>query len=276
MKKIVLAVCFLIIGQAANAQWNPFAGSRDGGFFKWYDGNRDGSRNGSDSRGDDFGLRNIVKINLSSLPLSNYSAQYERVLNARISFCIGARYMPLTKLIGGLNTKDFGIKDSLFSGSFSGLTTQNFALTPELRVYLSKQAGKGFYIGPMIRYENYKLNVPFSSTLNNGKPLIGILNGDLNSFGGGFQIGTQFNLGKRIVLDWWMFGPYAASRTMTLKASSSTYSFSTTEIAEIEDRFAVDNYLVALVPTITANSITLKTNSLFPAVRTGFCIGFRF
>ena len=39
--------------------------------------------------------KNILKINITSLPISNYGFQFERVLSKKISFVLGYRTMPL-------------------------------------------------------------------------------------------------------------------------------------------------------------------------------------
>lgn len=41
---------------------------------------------------------NMVKLNLTSLPLKQYALQYERVLNRKFSVALGVRIMPATTL----------------------------------------------------------------------------------------------------------------------------------------------------------------------------------
>jgi hypothetical protein len=93
------------------------------------------------------------------------------------------------------------------------------AITPEFRFYVSKNAMKGFYIAPYARYASFDLTLPFKYTYDqdpgpgvNNVAKTATFNGKVTSFSGGLMFGTQFNLGKRIVLDvWWLGGHYGGS-----------------------------------------------------------------
>lgn len=38
--------------------------------------------------------KNLIKVNLTSLPLNNYNGQFERVFGKKISIAVSYRYMP--------------------------------------------------------------------------------------------------------------------------------------------------------------------------------------
>src|SRR5690606_6992454 len=90
---------------------------------------------------------NLVKINVTSIPLSNFSFQYERVLTNKISGAVGLRIMPKSNLPFRSSIEDL-IDDEEAWRYLSDLKISNFAITPEVRFYLGKEAFRGFYIAP--------------------------------------------------------------------------------------------------------------------------------
>jgi hypothetical protein len=164
-----------------------------------------------------FAQKNAVKVNLSSLALKNYHVQYERKILPKITLNLGVRIMPKGNLpLQSTLEKYAGLDDpDLEIGLFK---MGNTAITVEPRIYLSKAAMKGFYIAPYARYASFDLTLPFKYTYDDPSPMIptqtktALFNGKINSFSGGLMFGTQFNLGKRIVLDiWWIGGHYGNS-----------------------------------------------------------------
>jgi hypothetical protein len=159
--------------------------------------------------------KNAVKVNLSSLVLRNYNIQYERKIVSKLTVNIGFRTMPKGKLPW---------QDQLVK--YAGLDNQNLelgrfqigntAFTVEPRIYLSKKAMKGFYIGPYARWASFDLALPFQVKYNNisgahSDPVD--FTGKVTSFSGGLKIGTQFNIAKHIVLDiCWVGGHYGSSK----------------------------------------------------------------
>lgn len=169
---------------------------------------------------------NIVKLNLSSLAYKNIALQYERVLGEKISVALGVRFMPkgalpLTKSIDNAASGD--------SASFSDWKAGSFAITPEFRFY-PKHAGKGFYLAPYLRYRNVSMDFPIDYTDDNGGAQKISVTGNASSFMGGLMIGSQFNLGKMVTLDWFIIGvQYGVTNgkmdiktTQTLSASDQT------------------------------------------------------
>ncbi|MEO6869872.1 MAG: hypothetical protein ABI168_09520, partial [Ginsengibacter sp.] len=167
---------------------------------------------------------NIFKINLAALLFKSYSFQYERVLNRKFSVAIQYRTMPesglpfksnILKLVGDTdpNTKQI-IEDFRMS---------NFAITPEVRIYLNKKGyGRGFYIAPFYRYASFSsndLNV-FYTDENNIEQSIK-MSGKLNSNTFGFTIGAQNFIGKHLVFDWSLFGPHYGSGKGTFNGTPS-------------------------------------------------------
>ena len=157
--------------------------------------------------------KNILKINITSLPISNYGFQFERVLSKKISFVLGYRTMPL----GGVPFKDNIVSatggDADMQKTLNQLSIPNSAITPEIRWYPGKKGyGRGFYIAPFARLGKFHgegVKIEFSKT-GGGTDNIS-LSGDLSSTTFGLLLGAQWSLGKRLCLDWQIIGPHFGS-----------------------------------------------------------------
>jgi hypothetical protein len=89
------------------------------------------------------------------------------------------------------------------------------------------------------------------------------------------MLGTQFSIGKRIVLDWWIGGVYGGSNKIQISAESNTWALTSSEITQIQDIFDVSNGVFDLKSDITANKITITSDGGI-SYRSGLCLGFRF
>ncbi len=158
--------------------------------------------------------KNAVKVNLSSLVLRNYHIQYERKIISKLTVNVGFRTMPKGKLpwqdqlvkYAGLDNPNIEL------GRFQ---IGNTAFTVEPRIYLSKKAMKGFYIGPYARWASFDLALPFQVKYNDPTPKSDPVDftGKVTSFSGGLKIGTQFSIAKRIALDiCWIGGHFGTSK----------------------------------------------------------------
>lgn len=147
-------------------------------------------------------LNNMIKLNLSSLILKNFSLQYERRIGKRTTVALNGHWMPFGRLSLSqimkrvINDPAVPVQD--FRLGISGIV-------PEFRYYLSKRgAFQGFYLGAFLAYNEYKTDLPI--TYDNDTKT-GVFNGKLTTLTGGLQIGAQWNLGRRVYLDWWIIGP---------------------------------------------------------------------
>lgn len=163
--------------------------------------------------------RNIIKLNATSLILSNVNLQYERLLGDKTSVALGVRYMPgrglpFSSLIAdAIRTEDNDMtSDILKSFSISG-----FAITPEFRYYF-RQAGKGLYIAPFVRYEGYKMASDFHLEMEGGRAYDIRFDGQYSNIGAGLMLGSQFKLSNSLSLDWFIVGPYAGTQKLDINA----------------------------------------------------------
>ena len=76
--------------------------------------------------------KNLIKVNLTSLPLSNYNGQLERILGKKISIAVSYRYM----LLGNIPFKNDIVKiangDAGEQKTIDQLLVSSSAITPEL------------------------------------------------------------------------------------------------------------------------------------------------
>ena len=142
---------------------------------------------------------NFVKINLTSIALKNYAFQYERVITKPISVALSYRFMPTSKMpFAGTLSNSIGDDDPEAKQTIENLRMSNYAITPEVRFYLGKGYGKGFYIALFYRYASFTFeHVPFHYNDNESLDL----SGKLTSNTGGIMFGAQWPLGKHFCLD---------------------------------------------------------------------------
>lgn len=224
--------------------------------------------------------KTILKANLMSIPLRNYSFYAERALNKRVSFVIGINTMPTGKI---------PYLDRYFDDErITDLEVNSFAIMPEVRFYLSKSGyGKGFYIAPYYKYErfnadNYSVEFPDENNITQTISL----NGNLNTRGAGAMIGVQWLLGKRknITIDWGIIGAHYGVNRGDF-GGKSTYALSENDQKEvkrvIEEDFSeisiLDIFSVKVEDIdIDANSAKAKISSPWAFIRSNLSIGFRF
>ncbi|HEY0039594.1 MAG TPA: DUF3575 domain-containing protein [Flavisolibacter sp.] len=222
--------------------------------------------------------KNFIKVNLTSLPLKNFHLQYERVLSKRVSIAIGGRYMPTSTIpFKSLVIKAIGDDDQDTKDLIEKSQIGNFAITPEVRFYLGKGYGKGFYIAPYYRYANFSTNtitLNFSET--NGPSRSLNLNGEMSGHTGGIMFGAQWFLGKTITLDWWIIGAHYGTGKGIFTGTPST-PFTPGEQADIRQTLEdIDVPLIDKTVSVSPNNVTVKTDGAFGGLRGGILLGVRF
>lgn len=210
--------------------------------------------------------RNLVKLNLPNLAFGNLTLNYERILSARNSVALNVGYIRPQKPISAFDDA-FEI-DEVEPGEFSGLTA-----TAEYRIYGKKKgAGRGFYIAPYARYANHKLafNTTIEDNFTNAST-------QLSAVGLGGQIGAQWLIKDRIVIDWGILG--IAAQWYTFK---STFTAVDSEIdfdeirAELETEVEDSILSNKLEFTSTEESLEAKMPFLFGGARAYLSVGYKF
>ncbi|WP_291401415.1 DUF3575 domain-containing protein [Daejeonella sp.] len=216
--------------------------------------------------------KNLLKINLLSLPLKNYSLGFEHKLGKKITAGIGYRFMPNGQMPFLSKIKTF-VDDPDVAKQLNELYVSNTAISPEIRFYLGKQAMRGFYLAPFSRISNYKIAVPIEYEENNIKESIP-MSGELKTFTAGLQIGAQWKLGGRVYLDWWILGPQYGKANGSL---SGKKALTANEQAEIRKELeGLDIPFVTTTTTVNSSGARLDIKGPWASIRAGLNLGFRF
>ncbi len=222
--------------------------------------------------------KNMFKVNLTALALKNYSFQYERAVTRKISFALAFRTMPETSVPFKNTILDLSDNDPDTKDVLDALQLSNTAITPEIRLYLSKKGyGRGFYIAPFYRYASFKANnVKFSytNTLNTESDIF--LSGKVTANTGGLLFGTQYTISKHICLDLWILGPHYGSGNGNFVGTTST-TLTPTEQNDLRQQLEdFDIPLTNKTVIVTANGATVKLDGPWGGLRSGLSLGIRF
>lgn len=217
---------------------------------------------------------NFIKVSITNLAFKNYTIQYERVLTRAISVSATYRYMPSSS-IPFANS----IKKLLDDGDSSGrkvietFRIGNFAITPEVRFYLGKGYGKGFYIALFYRYARFDAShilIDYDDNYSLD------LSGKLTSNTGGILFGAQWSFGKHICLDWQIFGPHYGSGKGDFSGLSNQ-PLTQQQQDELKSNLdEIDLPLTTKTVNVNANGASLKLSGPWGGIRAGISLGFKF
>ncbi|MGG9971989.1 DUF3575 domain-containing protein [Ferruginibacter sp. SUN002] len=156
--------------------------------------------------------KNLVKLNLSSLVVGNYMAQYERVIGKRSSLALAIGYAPNASLpFKNALLDQFGDNQDAKEAIESTVYTK-WTYTLEYRYYLGKKgAPKGFYVAPFARYMSMELDHEFRFTPSDNIRHTAAIHSKFNAFGGGVMFGTQWLIKKNWGIDFWIVGGFYGS-----------------------------------------------------------------
>jgi hypothetical protein len=171
--------------------------------------------------------KNSLKINLTSWILYSNGVQlnYERILSPKRSITVfgGIIQFPMPSVISNSNMTFNSNKER-----------SGFCIGSEYRFYLSKenkyQAPHGVYLAPFVSYYHFN-NVRSGRDTLNGDFLT--LNTTVNFLNVGGELGYQFVIKKRFVIDCVMFGPALSSYYFNLKLDGNTSGNQSEKLQEI-------------------------------------------
>lgn len=168
--------------------------------------------------------KNVIKLNLSQLALTNISLQYERAFHKNFSAALGFSYLIPRS-----------IPSQIFTPSENGSGYQlpkfdGWAITPEIRFYPGKkekhQAPHGFYMAPYFRYAKYGFKSEYvdidsiTGDRNNYH-----VNASYSGFTAGLMLGSQWMIGKHFSIDWWIVGGGYGQAKFRIHAESTDPGF---------------------------------------------------
>ncbi len=222
---------------------------------------------------------NAIKLNLLGLPLNNYSLQYERKLNNRMSAALSFRVMPSSGLPFKNTIADaIGDNDVDVQATVKSFRMSNIAITPEFRFYIGRKGNmRGFYVAPFYRFANFKVEnlvVSYTDDLNAKQQVSLSGKQQTHTFGAG--IGKQWILGKMVVLDWLIFAPHFGVGNGTFTGVSSQ-TLSAQEQADLyKELDDLDIPLTTKKITVNANGATMGLSGSWGGLRSSLSIGIRF
>ena len=222
---------------------------------------------------------NIIKINLTSIALKNYSLQYEHVVNHSQSFALNVAFSPKVSLPFKQTLLDqFGNNDDAKNAIESTKFTK-ISITPEYRFYLGKKgAPRGFYLAPFARYTHMTLDQDYPFTPSDNVPHLAHVTGKFSGIGGGIMAGAQWSLSKSITLDWWIIGPFIGSMNASFHGTDDMSDMSAQDKANLESNIESTKIpLWTIDATVGNNTIDAKLKGPFYGIRgLGFSLGLRF
>lgn len=149
------------------------------------------------------------------------------------------------------------------------------------RLYLSQKHRKGLYLEPFVKYVHHLSEGLGAGTLEGERAAMQFTN-EYKAVGAGAQLGAQFLLGKRWVIDFFFLGPEINAASNTLKATEVTHTLPWNEVEarDAEDvlRAFVDQFpFVRNRTTFTVDQTNRTVTGAFkgalPGYRAGVSVG---
>jgi hypothetical protein len=94
-----------------------------------------------------------------------------------------------------------------FNDKEESLTYKTTSIMGGYRMYLGKKSMTGFYFEPYLKYLNNQGLLPDIKTTINNEQATFRLSSEYTSIGIGAQLGVQFAIADRVVIDWFLIGP---------------------------------------------------------------------
>jgi hypothetical protein len=166
--------------------------------------------------------------------------------------------------------------DAKFDGHGVDMSMKAFSFLAGYRKYLSKRTLRGFYIEPFFTYAHQTSDGTGNGKLDN-QPITMDFSNAYNGVGVGIQLGSQFIIAKRFVIDLFFFGPQLTSSTNNFRAIDYNNSADWSTIQADEAEQDIKNFLNQF-PFIK-NKVNVnvdKPNKTVTADFNGALVGIRF
>lgn len=233
--------------------------------------------NKSNDRTSDSPYKNHFKMNVTSLLLRNFQFQYERSLSRKTAIAFGIGVIPKGGIPMKNSIENYVSDNDVSKNIIDPASISYFSFTPEFRWYAGKGYGKGFYIAPFYRYSEYKvegIKLEYSNSLGIDENFDASGKVKTNTFG--LLLGSQFKLGKRVSLDWWILGPNIGFGKGDISGAPSR-PLSQTEQDQIRKELEdIDIPFVDEEVKVSSNKAQLIFDGNWGGIRSGLCIGFNF
>ena len=216
--------------------------------------------------------KNEFKVNLSSFATKGYGFQFERQIGKKFTVALGYSLIPEGKIAFQSVIENLIDDPNVKVGDFRLGTS---IITPELRWYVGKKgAFHGFYLAPYGRFSTYTMQVPvsFNGTLDKRTALF---NGKITNSLGGLMLGSNFKMGKRLTLDWWILGAGIGSASGNLVAA---IALNPLEQKTLKDQLdSINIPFTTTENTVNSNGAIVTTTGSMAGIRgLGINLGIRF
>ncbi len=169
-------------------------------------------------------------------------------------------------------------------GERESFTHNTFSLMGGYRMYLGKGMGRGLYFEPYLKYLRHEASAQLEADIS-GTTRQFAFTSDYSGVGIGAQLGVQFIIAKRMVIDFYFLGPEANSAKHTTLSrevgGGPIWSDQDAEDAEREIREFFEDVPILrdkVEITVNASERTVGTNykGFLPGIRFGLSLGVRF
>lgn len=171
--------------------------------------------------------------------------------------------------------------DANFDGHEVDMSMKAFSFLAGYRKYLSKRVLKGFYVEPFFTYVHHTGDGTGEGNLDNQTVTMDFTNA-YNGAGIGVQLGSQFIIAKRLVIDLFFFGPQLTSSRSNFRAIdySDSSAWNTIQANEAENdirkflnQFPFIKNKVDVHVDKANRTVTADFNGALVGVRFGVSIG---
>lgn len=152
------------------------------------------------------------------------------------------------------------------------------------RTYLSKKHMKGLYFEPFFKYVHHTSEGSGNAVLDGDKVVMNFTN-DYNGVGVGVELGVQFLVAKRCVIDFFFLGPEINSARNNFRAveSSNTIPWNDTQASDAEqdirnfiDKFPFVRNKVQVMVDQNNKTVVADFKGALPGYRIGISVGLAF
>lgn len=214
-----------------------------------------------------FGQENIIKTGITGYLLGDFNLGFERMTyeNQSVQFKMGY-FMPVLSPV--ISEKTITPSEFTYIGSKGSVQ-----LSLEYRFYTSKQGLRGFYLGPYVRY--YGIRAEYDDIIQSETFHV---DGSVNNYGAGFQLGYHFIFKESFSLDISFFGAGIDKNNVKLLYTIDQPGFNYNEIVDdVSEVFDdIPYFEKRLKNEVNQDNLTTKLPFIFPGLRASISLGIAF
>ncbi|MCI5056628.1 MAG: DUF3575 domain-containing protein, partial [Flavobacteriales bacterium] len=217
-----------------------------------------------------------VKLGLGGLAFKKINLSYERGISKSTTAQLHFGYL-LPREIPSVVVESEDLQGVNLENRLNGIS-----IAGEYRFYTGKEAMKGFYIGPYIKYTNYtmKFGATYTDTDFTGMTFDVPAQASLgfNTVAFGAQLGVQWMINDRISIDWHFLGFGGARNSLngdviSLVPETDMRDFQEDVESDLSDIPVIGNNVKV---DATSNQLTVKAPFWGADLRSGISIGIAF